>query len=228
LANRIPIAMLKAYTRRPEVVDIWDTTSSDPKLLVYLKAYRNTVQVPRHWLAKRRYMSAKRGLEKPPFELPDYIQATGIAKIREAVMDRDKSLKAKQREKARPAMGKLDIDYQVLHDAFFKYQTKPRLSLFGEMYYEGKEFEVTMNSKKPGELSKSLRIALGMEDDLAPPPWLINMQRYGPPPAFEKIKIQIEIESTEIKMQKSMRKHSNAYIKTFFNSPNFIFYKFRF
>ncbi len=38
-------------------------------------------------------------------------------------------------------MGKLDIDYQVLHDAFFKYQTKPHLSGLGELYYEGKEFE---------------------------------------------------------------------------------------
>lgn len=38
-------------------------------------------------------------------------------------------------------MGKLDIDYQVLHDAFFKYQTKPHLSGLGDIYYEGKEFE---------------------------------------------------------------------------------------
>lgn len=38
-------------------------------------------------------------------------------------------------------MGKLDIDYQVLHDAFFKYQTKPHMSGLGDLYYEGKEFE---------------------------------------------------------------------------------------
>lgn len=37
--------------------------------------------------------------------------------------------------------GKLDIDYQVLHDAFFKYQTKPELTALGDLYYEGKEFE---------------------------------------------------------------------------------------
>ena len=42
-------------------------------------------------------------------------------------------------------MGKLDIDYQVLHDAFFKYQTKPHLSGMGEMYYEGKEFEARVS-----------------------------------------------------------------------------------
>ena len=40
-----------------------------------------------------------------------------------------------------PKVGKLDIDYQVLHDAFFKHQTKPNLTRLGEIYYEGKEFE---------------------------------------------------------------------------------------
>ena len=30
------------------------------------------------------------------------------------------SLKQKQREKMAPKMGKMDIDYQVLHDAFFR------------------------------------------------------------------------------------------------------------
>lgn len=27
---------------------------------------------------------------------------------------------------------------QVLHDAFFKYQTKPKLSAYGDVYYEGR------------------------------------------------------------------------------------------
>ena len=40
-----------------------------------------------------------------------------------------------------PKVGKLDIDYQVLHDAFFKHQNKPHLTRLGEIYYEGKEFE---------------------------------------------------------------------------------------
>ena len=36
-----------------------------------------------------------------------------------------------------PTAGKMDIDYHILHDAFFKYQTKPHLTPFGDMYYEG-------------------------------------------------------------------------------------------
>ncbi|KAK3220865.1 hypothetical protein Dsin_014835 [Dipteronia sinensis] len=65
-----------------------------------------------------------------------------------------KKLKQKQRE---PKMGKMDIDYQILHDAFFKYQTKPKLTNHGDLYHEGKEFEVNLTEmKKPaGTLSHS-------------------------------------------------------------------------
>lgn len=45
-------------------------------------------------------------------------------------------MKSKMREKIRPKMGKIDIDYQKLHDAFFKYQTKPNMTIHGELYYE--------------------------------------------------------------------------------------------
>ena len=57
------------------------------------------------------------------------------------VQEETKKLKSKQRSRMQPKMGKLDIDYQVLHDAFFKYQTKPQLTMMGDLYYEGKEFE---------------------------------------------------------------------------------------
>lgn len=32
--------------------------------------------------------------------------------------------------------------YQVLHDAFFKFQTKPHLTRHGDLYFESKELEV--------------------------------------------------------------------------------------
>ena len=66
------------------------------------------------------------------------------------------------RERARPKLGRIDIDYQKLHDAFFKWQTKPQMTQMGELYYEGKELETIMREKKCGELSDELRIALGM------------------------------------------------------------------
>ncbi|XP_058200841.1 uncharacterized protein LOC131315670 [Rhododendron vialii] len=190
LQRRMKIAELKQISTRPDVVEVWDATASDPKLLVFLKSYRNTVPVPRHWCQKRKFLQGKRGIEKQPFQLPDFIAATGIEKIRQAYIEKEdsKKLKQKQRERMQPRMGKMDIDYQVLHDAFFKYQTKPKLTAHGDLYHEGKEFEVKLREMKPGMLSQELKEALGMPEG-APPPWLINMQRYGPPPSYPHLKI---------------------------------------
>ena len=54
----------------------------------------------------------------------------GIEKIRRAVEEANeqKKVAAKQRDRVAPKMGRMDVDYQVLHDAFFKWQTKPPLS----------------------------------------------------------------------------------------------------
>lgn len=71
------------------------------------------------------------------------------------------------RERMRPKLGRIDIDYQKLHDAFFKWQTKPFMTKMGELYYEGKELEAQMKDKKPGMLSDELRIALGNLEMLA-------------------------------------------------------------
>lgn len=45
-----------------------------------------------------------------------------------------------------------------------------------------------MKEKVPGVLSAELKAALGMQEG-APPPWLINMQRYGPPPSYTSLRI---------------------------------------
>ncbi|XP_058871887.1 splicing factor 3B subunit 2-like isoform X2 [Acipenser ruthenus] len=193
--NRLTVAELKQLVARPDVVEMHDVTAQEPKLLVHLKATRNTVPVPRHWCFKRKYLQGKRGIEKPPFELPEFIKRTGIQEMREALQEKEeaKTMKTKMREKVRPKMGKIDIDYQKLHDAFFKWQMKPKLTIHGDLYYEGKEFETRLKEKKPGDLSDELRNALGMpvgpNSHKVPPPWLIAMQRYGPPPSYPNLKI---------------------------------------
>eukprot|EP01027_Heterolobosea_sp_BB2_P008213 GEZU01012175.1.p1 GENE.GEZU01012175.1~~GEZU01012175.1.p1 ORF type:complete len:439 (-),score=175.42 GEZU01012175.1:836-2152(-) len=189
--KRQSVAELKQKVARPDVVEAHDVTAADPLLLIHLKAYRNTVPVPGHWSQKRKYLQGKRTLDKPPFKLPDFIAATGIATIRDAAREKaeEKTMKQKAREKMQPKMGKIDIDYQKLHDAFFKYQTKPKLTTHGDLYYEGKEHEVKLKFKAtPGRLSENLKKALGMPPG-APPPWLINMQRYGPPPSYPNLRI---------------------------------------
>merc|ERR1711871_197431 len=135
-------------------------------MLISMKSCRNSVPVPRHWNQKRKYLQGKRGIERVPFALPDFIAATGIERIRQAVAEKEagQKSKAKQREKTAGKMGKIDIDYKVLHDAFFRYQTKPTLTGFGDVYYEGKEFETKDVEARPGVLSVALRQALGMPD----------------------------------------------------------------
>lgn len=151
----------------------------------------NQVPVPRHWSQKRHYLQGKRGLEKAPFKLPAFIEATGIGDMRQAYLEKAEAqkLKSKGRERMQPKMGKLDIDYQVLHDAFFRHQTKPPMSVYGDLYYEGKEFESKSRHVRPGVLSPALRAALGMETSTSPPPWLVAMQRYGPPPSYPSLRI---------------------------------------
>jgi splicing factor 3B subunit 2 len=133
---RLTVAELKQLVKKPEVVEWTDVTAADPRLLLHLKSQRNTIPIPIHWSAKRDYLQGKRGIEKPPFQLPAYIADTGIATMRDAVKEKEAnmSLKAKTRERVQPKMGKVDIDYQKLHDAFFKFQTKPPVTGFGEMY----------------------------------------------------------------------------------------------
>lgn len=54
-------------------------------------------------------------------------------------------------------------------------------------YAVPQEYEARVEGVKPGVLSDELRKALGMTDD-SPPPWLINMQRYGPPPSYPNLR----------------------------------------
>ena len=49
-------------------------------------------------------------------------------------------MKQKMRERVRPKMGKIDIDYQKLHDAFFRWQIKPKMTIHGDLYYEVRFF----------------------------------------------------------------------------------------
>ena len=188
--NKLSVAELKALVNKPELVDWTDTSASDPRLLVHIKSYRNVIPVPSHWSLKREYLSSKRGVEKAPFALPKFIQDTGIAEMRDAVLEKQDqaSLKQKQRERVQPKMGKLDIDYQKLYEAFFRFQTKPELTRYGEVYYEGKEYETNLRHLRPGELSDELKEALNIPPG-APPPWLINQQRFGPPPSYPSLKI---------------------------------------
>lgn len=192
IRNKVPVSLLKASTSRPGVVEMSDIDALDPFLLVTIKSMPNVVQVPNHWSSKREYLSSRKGVERPPFELPKYIQDTGIQDMRGTD---DRSLKQLQRDRVQPKMGKLDIDYEKLNDAFFKFQTKPRLFAFGDVYSEGREvsdeYIDEIAKLKPGMVSSRLRSALGLpEADFSiPPPWLAVFREIGRPPAYDSLTI---------------------------------------
>jgi splicing factor 3B subunit 2 len=182
------LADLKSKAQYPEVVEPWDTNANDPELLIHFKCMPNTVPVPIHWAQNGKYLQSQRGKVRKPYKLPDYIEATGISRIRLIELPVHISLQQKTRRRMRPKLGRTDIDYQILYDAFFKYQTKKRLTKLGEVYYEGKETDKRMSKFKPGKLSRNLRNALGISASTIPP-FVQNMQRYGPPPAYPFLKI---------------------------------------
>lgn len=189
---RPSVAELKRRVKRPDLVEAHDITAADPDFLMELKATPGTVPVPRHWGRKRKYLQGKRGFEKKPFQLPDFIVKTGITEVRDGIMQEEanKSVKQKNRARVAPKLGAIDIDYNAMHGAFFKEQTKPKnMTKFGDLYYEGKELEVSVKSRPGGPLSEKLREALGMTSENEPPPWLLNMQRYGPPPSYPGLRI---------------------------------------
>lgn len=188
--TRLSVAELKSRAAHPEVVELQDVAAPDPALLVHLKAARHSVPVPSHWRQKRKYLMGKRALEKTTFELPKFISDTGIADVRDRALEEDakKSLKQKMRDKVRPKLGRVAVDYEILHDAFFKHQSKPRLSAHGETYFEGKDGEKDRSHMRPGVISAALREALTLPAG-HPPPWLVQMQRYGPPPSYPSLRV---------------------------------------
>jgi splicing factor 3B subunit 2 len=54
--------------------------------------------------------------------------------LQEKVQDK---LKNKGKQRMRPKMGKMEIDYNLMQDAFFKKQQKPPMTKMGDLYYEG-------------------------------------------------------------------------------------------
>jgi len=188
--SRFSVAELKQVVNRPDVVEKHDVASPDPLLHVSLKSIKNSVSVPRHWSSASKFLQHKRNQEQVSYKLPSFIAETGINTIRAALAEEEAKRKSSQkaRERVQPRMGKLDLDYQVLHDAFFKHQSKPKLRRHGDVFAENETNNFDTGKFKPGKLTKALREALDMKEG-SPPPWLFNMQRFGPPPSYPWLKI---------------------------------------
>lgn len=185
--NKILLYQLKTVTIRPELISWYDADGKDPYFFVFLKSQVNAIQVPAHWLSNKDYLSSRKSIEKTMFQLPEYLKDTCIQNIRRV---EDLTLRQHQRERVQPKIGKLDVDYQKLYDAFFKNQTKPPLSVFGDIYFEGK----TKNCSElidivPGKISAKLLKALDMsiENTKIPPPWIPMMNELGKPWSYRNL-----------------------------------------
>ncbi|KAH3662277.1 hypothetical protein OGAPHI_005526 [Ogataea philodendri] len=193
---KIPLAYLKAESDKPELLEMADADSPDPRLLAYLKSQHNAILVPQHWAAAKGFLMGRRNYDRPPYQLPKFIADTGIIQMRSSMNDNESTLKQRMRERVQPRMGQLDIDFNKLYDAFFKNQTKPDMLRFGEVYFEGLEsiellgpFKV--GKYRPGVMTPRLREALGMVGGKSRlPPWYEKFQKLGPPPSYPYMRIR--------------------------------------
>ncbi len=88
---------------------------------------------------------------KAQYQLPAYIADTGIATMKDALKEKEaeSTLKQRTRERVQPKMGKMDIDYQKLYDAFFKFQSKPHLSAYGDTTTKAKSTRLSTRTSDP-------------------------------------------------------------------------------
>ncbi|KAH3682842.1 hypothetical protein WICPIJ_006181 [Wickerhamomyces pijperi] len=190
--NKIPLAELKTMAKYPDIIQWYDADADDPLMNLALKQNKNSIPVPHHWQFKREYLVSRRGIEREQFQLPQYILDTGILSMRDTTNEDDKTLKQKSREKVQPKMNRLDLDYKKLHDAFFKFQTKPRLYGYGDLFYEGKGSgsEAYKLAKYGDPISDDLKEALGLGitfDGVYP--WISKMRTHGPPPSYPWVRV---------------------------------------
>ncbi|TBU08819.1 subunit 2 of splicing factor 3b [Hamiltosporidium magnivora] len=174
----------------PLLLDFEDVTYKDPIYLNYIKGLENTVPVPKYWKNKKSFLNVKKCINKKKYVIPQNILETGLVDMRKSIRNKEDnmSFKAKLREKLYPKTGKCFVEYQKLYDCFFKHPNEIEYLRFGELFRPGIEMEKKIKLNVPGRISKNLMNVLGIDKTL-PPPWIFNMQKYGPPPSYSDIKI---------------------------------------
>ena len=96
----------KSKAPYPEVVESWDTNSADPELLIHFKYMPNTVPATIYWAQNGKYLQSQRGKVRKPYSLPDYIEATGISRLRLIEIPFHITLQQKTRRRMCPKLGK--------------------------------------------------------------------------------------------------------------------------
>lgn len=177
---------LKLFAKDPSLLEIEDSTAEDPFLLTTLRCDEAAVPPPSHWATKKKFLKHKKGSETVSYSLPFNISATGVGDLTQFHAERLK-LAHEAKQAIKPKSSELmSLEAQSLFNAFYGSaakdpRSKPRLTPFGELY---KENSSLLARTVPGIFSDRLIFALGMKSQGDPPPWLEQMKRIGPPPAF--------------------------------------------
>ena len=92
--------------------------------------------------------------------------------------------------------GRIDIDYQVLHDAFFKFRGETEDDEDARFVFAEPPRARPWPSPRRRNLSDELKAAIGIDGVNGPPPWLINMPTVPTTAAYPKLERILRIGSS--------------------------------
>merc|ERR1712032_1486466 len=124
VASRPSLVSSKQLSLKAEEVFSFDTTAEDPHTLLYLKSVFDSWEVPTNW-DRRRCKTMTSCDPSALFVLPSFLLSTGVSAIRNHGLYDIDNTSHPGRNRIRPKSSRIQLNYDVLRDAFFKYQSKP-------------------------------------------------------------------------------------------------------
>eukprot|EP00477_Mikrocytos_mackini_P001257 GAHX01001343.1.p1 GENE.GAHX01001343.1~~GAHX01001343.1.p1 ORF type:complete len:281 (-),score=49.89 GAHX01001343.1:312-1154(-) len=176
---------LKLASFDPSLVDIEDANSPCPIQNIKIKSSRYSTPFPSAWRLNSKTKLNSGRYDRKEYVLPPNVAATGIQQLKKISLSLEELNKIKRAkiQTLNPIMGRINIDYKILHDAFFQFEYLPKFSGFGEIGGNS-DTKTKNNATYPSKISDTLKRALNQSGPLKPMPWINRMQKLGTPPAF--------------------------------------------
>lgn len=200
--RNISLIDLKLYSNNPNLVSRKDLNAPFPFLLVKIKSDFNIVNFPFNSETNGEIIS-RSSLNQSKYVIPPNVLLANISALKKIDFEnQEKKIKKMKIGELSKAIIKINVDYQKMHDSFFKYDYEPKLSIYGEIFgnnngkknhdrFSLSKEKIFYNSEN-GIISNSLKKALGIEkfpNGQIPFPWIKKMRKFGLPPAYSGIKI---------------------------------------
>merc|ERR1712032_67859 len=125
VASRPSLVSLKQLSPKAEKVFSFDTTAEDPHTLLYLKSVFDSREVPTNWNRRQCKIMTLCNLSTL-FALPFFLLSTGVNAIRNRDSHDINNTSYSRKNRIRPKSLRIQLNYDVLRDVFFKYQFKPK------------------------------------------------------------------------------------------------------